>query len=150
MIKLQNPNNFYFHLILKKFNTKILKKGKRNPGDQILLSFIKQIKSDKDLDNRNVMELFNIVLQNVLIRFTIKMRKKGKVTQEIPVPIQNVESVYSNTIKLLIKHLISQKNSSFENLFLREFHDILKNQGLLKKKVNNLNKVIIKNRKYIN
>ena len=149
--KYKNYNDFLYYLILKKFNNKVLRDGKRNKSDKIFIKTFAQLKSDSlVLNTRNIVELYEKILANIAVRFVIKFRKKGKSVQEIPVPLNSSDKVYSNTIKLIIKNFRSQKGKSFDQIFINEFKDILNNQGVLKKRVNEINKIVIKNRKFIN
>ena len=150
MVKLKNYNKSFHSLILQKFNKKMLKQGKQNISDSVFLKMIFELKLNKDFNDRNVIRLYESFLLNVLIRFKIKFRKKGKVSQEVPVPIKDIQGVYQNTIAFLIKNFRNSKGSSLDKIFIKEVLDILKNQGSIKKQVLDLNKIVIKNRKHLN
>ena len=64
--------------------------------------------------------------------------------------LNSLDKVYNNTIKLIVKNFRNQKGRPMDKVFINEFQDILKNQGFLKKRVNEINKIVIKNRKFIN
>jgi ribosomal protein S7 len=149
-IIIKDYNSYFFRLIFKKIITKVLKGGEKNKRRILLLNVFKQLKNNSGLSDRNIVQLYFKILNNILVRFKIKVRKKGKVSEEIPVPIISTDQMYSMTIHLLIGILRNQKGRSFDNLLSSEILDILKNQGLCKKRIILLNKVIIKNRKYVN
>lgn len=149
MKKFKNYNDFLYFLILRKFQKKVLIQGKYNTSNKIFIKTLLQLKSSTSFSNRNITELYEKILFNVLVRFVIKFRKKGKITQEIPVPLNSLDKVYGNTVKLIIKNLRNQKGKSIDKIFINEFSDIFKNQGLLKKRVNDINKIVVRNRKFI-
>mgnify|MGYP001399949708 CR=1 FL=1 len=94
-----------------------------------MLQFLKhwlQTSKNKDFNDRNVIRLYESFLLNVLIRFKIKIRKKGKVSQEVPVPIKDIQGVYQNTIAFLIKNFRNSKGSSLDKIFIKEVLLILK------------------------
>jgi ribosomal protein S7 len=148
-IQYKNYNSNLFKLILKILNNKLLKCGKNTQSKKILINVIKELKINRNLSDRNMLLFFETTLKKVFVRFIIKRRKKGKMSQEIPVPLNNITSIYSNTIQLLLKDIRKQAGNSFHLLLMKELLDIQKNQGSVKKRIMDLNKVVIKNRKFI-
>jgi len=148
-IQYKNHNSNLFKLILKILNNKLLKCGKNTQSKKILINVIKELKINRNLSDRNMLLFFETTLKKVFVRFIIKRRKKGKMSQEIPVPLNNITSIYSNTIQLLLKDIRKQTGNSFHLLLMKELLDIQKNQGSVKKRIMDLNKVVVKNRKFI-
>jgi len=138
-------------LIINNFNKLLLKKGRRTNSRKVLFDLLYNLKSgNKALNQRNSLGFFFEALSNILVRFVIKHRKKGKLKQEIPFPLNKDSIIYGTTIRLLVQVLKkTPRSSSFHLVLLKEMLESYKNQGLLKKKVSELNKVVIKNRKFI-
>jgi len=138
-------------LVINNFNKLLLKKGQRVNSRRIMFNLLNNLKIDgKVLQQRDSLNFFFEALSNILVRFVIKHRKKGKLKQEIPFVLNKDSATYGTTIRLLVQVLKKgSRNASFHSVLFKELLDASKNQGVLKKKVSELNKVVIKNRKFI-
>jgi hypothetical protein len=132
-------------LILGKLNCLLLKKGQKVNCRRVLSQLTLQLKT---LD-RDTLSYTNKSLSNNLVRFIIKVRKKGKFKQEIPFLLGSNLLIYSSTIRLLFRILKKNRQASFHLAFFNELNESFKNQGLLRKQVTDLNRLVILNRKFI-
>jgi len=145
--KLFNKLNF---LLLNKLNFLLLKSGKNNVTLKIILLIIKNFKNNKNhFENRAFLIFFEKILNNILYRFILKKRMKGKSRQDIPVPIYKDEILYSYTIRNLLVFLKKNKGSSLDGLFITESMNIFNNSGQVKRNMLATNKLVILNRKLI-
>jgi|KNS12Surf_metaT_FD_contig_61_2487777_length_1292_multi_1_in_0_out_0_2 ribosomal protein S7 len=149
MIKKKKLNNSLHFFIIDRLNFLLLKKGKGSVSKKIIYKLFYDLKFNSNLNNRNIEDFLEKGLSNILLRFVIKYRQKGKVKQQIPVPLKSEEKVYVNTIRFLLNVLKKQKNKSFDSKLIKEFDDIFEGRGQVKKDLVNFNKVVIANRKLI-
>jgi len=149
MIKKKKLNNSLHFFIIDRLNFLLLKKGKGSVSKIIIYKLFYDLKFNSNLNNRNIEDFLEKGLSNILLRFVIKYRQKGKVKQQIPVPLKSEEKVYVNTIRFLLNVLKKQKNKSFDSKLIKEFDDIFEGRGQVKKDLVNFNKVVIANRKLI-
>ena len=149
MIKKKKLNNSLHFFIIDRLNFLLLKKGKGSVSKKIIYKLFYDLKFNSNLNNRNIEDFLEKGLSNILLRFVIKYRQKGKVKQQIPVPLKSEEKVYVNTIRFLLNVLKKQKNKSFDSKLIKEFDDIFEGRGQVKKDLVNFNKVVIANHKLI-
>ena len=149
MVKKKKINKTVPLFLYKKFLSLLLKEGKRTSSHKILQYLLFNFKSDKTFsENQNIL-ILEKVLNEVLVRFIIKKRKKGKIVQQIPVPVLDDKVVYSNSIRFLVKTLSKSSKKNFTKLLLKEFSEILEGRGLVKKELLHFDKVVNENRKFI-
>jgi hypothetical protein len=118
LLKKRSLNKLDF-LFISKLNFLLLNSGRQNVSGKLLVSIIKNFKNNnKKLNNRDFLIFFEKVLNNILCRFIIKKRSKGKLSQDIPIPIYNNDMLYSSTIRNLLKILRKNKESNTKLLYI--------------------------------
>jgi len=63
--------------------------------------------------DQNLYFLLPSLIEKILIRFSIKERRRGKNKELIPVPLESDITVYAKSINFLLNNLRSQKKWEF-------------------------------------
>jgi len=145
----KNFKNPVISLLSLKLEFLLLKKGQKVNSKKILYNLLYKIKLNDKLYNRNILNFYKDSLNNVLLCFIIKKRKRGKRLFEIPMILNSKKSVYLNTLRNILQILRKNKGNSFDLLLLKEFYDSRENQGKIKNFALDLNKIVLKNRKFL-
>jgi len=99
--------------------------------------------------DQNLYFLLPSLIEKILIRFSIKERRRGKNKELIPVPLESDITVYAKSINFLLNNLRSQKSGNFKKLFVKELNDLIEDKGNVKKNATNFNKLVLTNKKSI-
>lgn len=103
----------------------------------------------KTSSKKNLIVLLPQLIDKILIRFSIKERRRGKNKELIPVPLESDLAIYSKSINFLLNNLRKQKGKHFSNLLIKELNDLIEDKGIVKKNVTDFNKLILDNKKSI-
>ena len=98
---------------------------------------------------KNLFFLLPDLIDKILIRFSVKERRRGKNKELVPVPLESDISVYAKSINFLLNNLRSQKKKDFNKLLVKELNDLIEDKGNVKKNVANFNKLVLANKKSI-
>lgn len=89
------------------------------------------------------------LIEKILIRFSVKERRRGKNKELVPVPLESDIAIYAKSINFLLNNLRSQKSGNFKKLLVKELNDLIEDKGNVKKNVANFNKLVLTNKKSI-
>ena len=132
---------------LEKLLLGLIKKGNRSVVRKIIYKIFLDFK--KTSSKKNLIVLLPQLIDKILIRFSIKERRRGKNKELIPVPLESDLAIYSKSINFLLNNLRKQKGKHFSNLLIKELNDLIEDKGIVKKNVTDFNKLILDNKKSI-
>ena len=132
---------------LEKLLLGLIKKGNRSAARKIIIKSLMDFKLKAP--EKNLFFLLPDLIDKILIRFSVKERRRGKNKELVPVPLESDISVYAKSINFLLNNLRSQKKKDFNKLLVKELNDLIENKGNVKKKVANFNKLVLANKKSI-
>ncbi len=132
---------------LEKLLLGLIKKGNRSAVRKIIYKILLDFK--KTSSKKNLIVLLPQLIDKILIRFSIKERRRGKNKELIPVPLESDLAIYSKSINFLLNNLRKQKGKHFSNLLIKELNDLIEDKGIVKKNVTDFNKLILDNKKSI-
>ena len=132
---------------LEKLLLGLIKKGNRSAVRKIIYKILLDFK--KTSSKKNLIVLLPQLIDKILIRFSIKERRRGKNKELIPVPLESDLAIYSKSINFLLYNLRKQKGKHFSNLLIKELNDLIEDKGIVKKNVTDFNKLILDNKKSI-
>ena len=89
------------------------------------------------------------LIEKILIRFSVKERRRGKNKELVPVPLESDIAIYAKSINFLLNNLRSQKSGNFKKLLVKELNDLIEDKGNVKKNAANFNKLVLTNKKSI-
>jgi len=89
------------------------------------------------------------LIEKILIRFSVKERRRGKNKELVPVPLESDIAIYAKSINFLLNNLRSQKSGNLNKLLVKELNDIIEDKGNIKKNAANFNKLVLTNKKSI-
>ena len=89
------------------------------------------------------------LIEKILIRFSVKDRRRGKNKELVPVPLESDIAIYAKSINFLLNNLRSQKSGNFKKLLVKELNDLIEDKGNVKKNAANFNKLVLTNKKSI-
>ena len=132
---------------LEKLLLGLIKKGNRSAARKIIIKSLMDFKLKAP--EKNLFFLLPDLIDKILIRFSVKERRRGKNKELVPVPLESDISVYAKSINFLLNNLRSQKKKDFNKLLVKELNDLIENKGNVKKNVANFNKLFLANKKSI-
>jgi ribosomal protein S7 len=132
---------------LEKLLLGLIKKGNRSAARKIIIKSLMDFKLKAP--EKNLFFLLPDLIDKILIRFSVKERRRGKNKELVPVPLESDISVYAKSINFLLNNLRSQKKKDFNKLLVKELNDLIENKGNVKKNVANFNKLVLANKKSI-
>ena len=132
---------------LEKLLLGLIKKGNRSAARKIIIKSLMDFKLKAP--EKNLFFLLPDLIYKILIRFSVKERRRGKNKELVPVPLESDISVYAKSINFLLNNLRSQKKKDFNKLLVKELNDLIENKGNVKKNVANFNKLVLANKKSI-
>jgi ribosomal protein S7 len=134
------PNNI--NICVVKLQKALLISGGKVKSDLILRKVIKDLTTSKKSSG----DLIRSALENVSPYFTVKSRKRGKKVTQIPVPIFGIDKRFAFSSRSIVKNSKKHKNILFSGKVVSELLDASLDQGFSKKKLQELNKIILMNR----
>jgi len=132
---------------LEKLLLGLIKKGNRSAARKIIIKSLMDFKLKAP--EKNLFFLLPDLIDKILIRFSVKERRRGKNKELVPVPLESDISVYAKSINFLLNNLRSQKKKDFNKLLVKELNDLIEDKGNVKKNVANFNKLVLANKKSI-
>jgi ribosomal protein S7 len=147
---LKKHNSSLFDSTLNNIYRLLLKKGKFSSSRSILFYTIKNLKKHEKVSGRESLAFIQTCLDDSLFRFVIRSRSKGKIREEIPLPVYSKKKLYSLTVRNILDILRKNKGSSISSFLTNEFLELHKSGGQLKVALSVLNKKVILNRKFLN
>ena len=132
---------------LEKLLLGLIKKGNRSAARKILQKSLLDFK--QKVPEQNLFFLLPDLIDKILIRFSVKERRRGKNKELVPVPLESDIAIYAKSINFLLNNLRSQKSGNFKKLFVKELNDLIEDKGNVKKNATNFNKLVLTNKKSI-
>jgi len=118
------------------------KKGKKSIAHFILKKTYKSIL----LQKKSPASVLKTSINNVAPFFILKTQKKGRLILQKPLPLFNNKKRISLGVKWIIHSLKRSKQKKVSLLLLQEILLNYKNQGIVKKKQQEIHSLVIKNR----
>jgi len=132
-------------ILIKKFETRLLKEGKQTKARSILIEIFTHFKNL----NENPFFLIEKAISNVKPFFIIKTVQKGKQHIVMPLPIISENKRISLAIKSLIANAKKHSENSLSLNLIKELKDASLNKGFTKQQQQDLHEIVLLNRKKI-
>ena len=132
-------------VLIKKFETRLLKEGKQTKARLILVNIFNHFKNL----NENPFFIIEKAISNVKPFFIIKTVQKGKQHIIMPLPIINENKRISLAIKYLISNAKRHSENSLSLNLIKELKDASLNKGFTKQQQQEMHEIVLLNRKKI-
>lgn len=138
------PDPVYNSVLVSKFINIIMRNGKKTVAQKLVYSALQQLEESQ---NKPALELFEEILDKSRPTVMLKSRRVGGANIQVPVPVERQKGLLI-AMRWIRDFARKRKGQPFDKDLLREFNDILTDQGDVLKKRDEIHKMAEANKTY--